>query len=170
MNAQHEGFDPKTSLAPSWHPTLCSLSISNDERCNCVILLADINRKAYRSVSTPEFMSLMCNVENVALCIETATTGCLRVWQFYSFNQIQRYHHEWHYGKAREDAHALLLSLVAIGSRYIDQFNPSCAGGIRLYRLAEELLSKTRAFEISADRLEAMYANVWLPELNLLNH
>ena len=92
--------------------------------------------------------------------MKIAMMNCLGVWRFLSFDQFQQYHHEWLSGRACDDVVALLLSLVAIGSRYIDEFYPSCADGITIFRYAEKLLVNAPTVQISAVYLKAVYVSV----------
>ena len=108
-------------------------------------------------------MSLIGDVENTQLCMEIAITECLCVWQFLSFDQVKQHYHELQSGRGRDDVIAILLTLIAIGSRYIDRFDPSCGDGIVLFRNAKDRLDNISNLDISPTLLQAVYVMVlWL--------
>lgn len=128
--------------------------------------LADIDRKADLPPNISNFLLLMRDVDLVTFCMKTAITKCLNVWRFLFSEQVEQYYSEWLHKNVSEEVLALLMSLVAIGSRYTDRFSPSCADEIALLRYAKNILRKTPAPLLSAVHLKATYVNVWLPKFD----
>lgn len=100
--------------------------------------------------------------DNVFRCLEIARTRCLCVWELVSEHQVKRYYHEWYCGEGRADEGALLLSLVAIGARYIVHSGPTCAEADALFMEAHRLLTMIADSGISEARLMATYVMVCL--------
>jgi hypothetical protein len=133
------------------------------------IFLAHINSAAQvnQSEDTVEFQALMHNAENIDRCLEMARTRCLRVWQLLSRERVRRYRQEWRSGRGQEDEVALVYSLVAIGSRYVGECDPTPAQANTLFSNAQRLLLNATDFDISSARLIAIYITVCFHTLKI---
>ena len=102
----------------------------------------------------------MQNDEIINNCLEIARTRCLRVWDLLSREQVLRCHQGWRSGTGREDETALFYSLVAIGSRYVGDCDPTPAQANALFICGRRLLLETVESEMSPERLTAVYVTV----------
>jgi hypothetical protein len=119
-----------------------------------------------QSEGTVDFQVLMDNTEIFDRCLEMARTRCLAVWGLLSRDQVQRYHHNLRSRRGENDKDALVYSLVAIGSRYVDGCEPTPSQANKLFSKARDLLLSTAEFDISSARLTAVYVAVYIPTLN----